>query len=185
MPSSNETVASGMSSVSNSSIIKSTSGSGNQSDAVCLTIYTGTQCLQHLQSCLPGEQNTSEIFISNRIDDQSLLEDDIDSILYFLDLLIQPSDECRRRVVPFLCLYTFGLCDEYGVDYRPKVTECSDIRDNVCESEWQEANSALVSFGMPPLPDCSTFSDDGLVCSSDNNCKCIIIIAITSICLSS
>ena len=170
MSNSNETVAS---SVSNSSIMnsnESTSGSGNQSNAVCLTIYAGTKCLQPLQNCLPGEHNTSEIFISNRIDDQSLLEDDIDSILYFLDLLIRPSDECRRRVVPFLCLYTFGICDEYGVDYRPEAAECSDIRDNVCESEWQEANSALVSFGMPTLPDCSTFSDDGLVCSSEN-CK--------------
>ena len=173
MSNSNETVASGISSVSNSSIMnsnESTSGSGNQSNAVCLTIYAGTKCLQPLQNCLSGEQNTSEIIISNRIDDQSLLEDDIDSILYFLDLLIQPSDECRRRVVPFLCLYTFGICDENGVDYRPKATECSDIRDNVCESEWQEANSALVSFGMPTLPDCSTFSDEGLVCSSEN-CK--------------
>ena len=176
MPNSNETLESGMSSVFNSSIMnsnESTSGSGNH--AVCLTKYAGIQCLQPLQNCLSGEQNTSEIFISNHIDDQSRLEDDIDSILYFLDLLIQPSDECRKRVVPFLCLYTFGLCDENSVNYRPKATECSHIRDNVCESEWQEANSALVSFGMPTLPDCSTFSDDGLVCSSDNNnCKCII-----------
>ena len=175
MPSSNDTLESGMSSVSNSTTMnsnESSSGSGNQSNAVCLTKYTGIHCLQPLQNCLPGEKNTSEIFISNLIDDQSLLEDDIDSILYFLDLLIRPSDECRRRVVPFLCLYTFGLCDEISVDYRPKATECSDIRDNICESEWQEANSLLESFDMPTLPDCSTFSDDGLVCSSENNCKC-------------
>ena len=173
MSNNNETVESGMSNVSNSTITKSnesSSGSGNQSNAVCLAKYTGTQCLQHLQNCLPGEQNTSEIFISNVIDDQSALEGDIDTVLYFLHLLIQPSDECRRRVVPFLCLYTFGLCDENGVDYRPTAAECSDIRDNTCESEWQEANSLLTSFGMPTLPDCSTFSDNGLVCSSEN-CK--------------
>ena len=148
------------------------SGSKNQSNAVCLTKYTGTQCLQSLRNCLPGKQNTSEIFISNRIDDQSTLEDNIGNLLYSLDLLIRPSDECGRRVVPFLCLYTFGLCDENGMDHRPKATECSDIRDNVCKSEWQNANSLLESSGMPTLPDCFTFSDDGLVCSSDS-CKLI------------
>ena len=168
-----------MDSVLNSSVQYSSgsgsgSTSGNQMNAVCLTKYTGTHCLQSLHNCLPGEQNTSEIFISNLIDDQSLLEDGIETLLFSLEFLIRPSDECRKRVVPFLCLYTFGICDENSVDYRPKATECSDIRDNVCESEWQEANSALVSFGMPTLPDCSTFSDDGLVCSSDN-CECILI----------
>ena len=151
-----------------------TSGSGNQSNAVCLTKYTGTHCLQPLRNCLPGEQNTPEIFVSNLIDDQSALEDDIDNLLYFLDLLIRPSDECRRRVVPFLCLYQFGLCDENGLDYRPKAAECSDIRDTICETEWQQANSLLASIGMPTLPDCSTFSDDGLVCSS-NNCEYSIL----------
>ena len=157
--------------ISNVSIIHvfaTESGSGVQSNASCLTKYTGTFCQQYLQQCLPGAQNTSEIFISNLIDDQSVLEDDIGKLLYYLDLLIQPSDECRRRVVPFLCLYTFGLCDENSTDYRPKTTDCSDIRDNVCKSEWQKANKALESFGIPSLPDCSIFSDDGLVCSHDS-----------------
>ena len=171
MSNSNGTVESGISSISNSSImnsIESNSGSGNQSNAVCLTKYTGKQCLPHLQNCLTRKQNSSEVFISNLIDDQSLVEDNIDTLLYFLDLLIQPSDECRRRVVPFLCLNTFGLCDENGMDYRPITAECLDIRDNICVSEWQEANSLLASSGMPTLPECSTFSEDGLVCSSDN-----------------
>ena len=140
-------------------------GSGDQSSVVCLEKYTGIHCQQPLRTCSPGNP---EIFISNLVDNQPALGEDIDVFLDFLDLLIQPSDECRRRIVPFLCLYTFGLCDENDADYRPKAAECLDIRDNVCESEWQEANSLLESFGVPPLPDCSTFSDDGLVCSSDN-----------------
>ena len=135
MSNSNGTVESRISSVSNSSImnsIESSSGSGNQSNPVCLTKYTGKQCLPHLQNCLTRKQNSSEIFISSLIDDQSLVEDSIDTLLYFLDLLIQPSDECRRRVVPFLCIDTFGLCDENGMDYRPIAAECLDIRDNIC-----------------------------------------------------
>ena len=140
-------------------------GSGDQDSVVCLEKYTGIHCQQPLQTCSPGNP---EIFISNLVDNQVALGEDIDIFWDSLDLLVRPSDECRRRFVPFFCLYTFGLCDKNGADYRPTAAECSDIRDNVCESEWQEANSLLKSFSMPPLPHCSTFSDDGLVCSSDN-----------------
>ena len=97
--------------------------------------------------------------------DQSQLESDIDSILFALESLIQPSDECRAKVVPFLCLNTFGLCGEDGIEYGPSSAYCYDVRDNVCESEWREANDLLESIGDPPLPDCSSFTDEGLVCN--------------------
>ena len=40
-----------------------------------------------------------------------------------------------------------------------------DVRDNMCESEWREANDLLETIGEPPLPDCSSFTDEGLVCN--------------------
>ena len=132
------------------------------------TIYTGTRCVKSLQSCSYDGHNTSDniIYISDSYQkDLSQLESDIESVLFALETFIQPSDECRAKVVPFLCLNTFGLCGEDGIEYRPSSAYCYDVRDNVCQSEWKEANTLLETIGEPPLPDCSSFTDDGLVCN--------------------
>ena len=144
-----------------------------ENQSLCTGIYyTGLHCrnaLQSRQTCLPEPRNSEKVFIVNTLD-QTLQENNIINIIYALNFFIKPSDECRSRVVPFLCLYTFGLCSENNVDYRPTAVECSDIRDNICESEWQEANSLLESNGQPLLPDCSSFGDDGLL-PCDESCK--------------
>ena len=147
------------------------SGSGSNATGSCSQRYTGRHCLsalKSLQECLSGDDTVTDIFISGNIDDQIQVEDEIGNLLFFLDLFIKPSDECRSRVIPFFCLYTFGLCGESGITYQPTATQCSDIRDNVCESEWKEANARLNSLGQPPLPDCSSFGDEGISdeCSS-------------------
>ena len=156
-------------SLSSSSTINSTNNSISTilSECTRTTKYTGTRCVESLQSCFNDGQNTSDIiYISNsHQNDQSQLESDIESIVFALESLIQPSDECRAKVVLFLCLNTFGLCGEDGIEYGPSSAYCYDVRDNVCESEWREANNLLESIGEPPLPDCSSFTDEGLVCN--------------------
>ena len=146
-----------------------TSGSGSTDKAggECLTSYTGMQCLEIFQNCSSNEGNSSNIFISSYISDQSAIEEMFGNILFGFKYLVQPSEECRKRLVPFLCLHYFGLCKD-GVEYGPSGADCLDIRDNVCKSEWQEGNNLLISHGLQPLPDCSIFSDNGLVCSTDN-----------------
>ena len=147
-----------------------TSGSGS-AGGECLTKYTGMQCLEFLQNC---EESSLDIFISNHINDQSAMEEIVAQIMFGLDALVQPSKECRKRLVPFLCLHYFGLCKD-GVEYGPNGADCLDIRDNVCKSEWQEGNNLLISHGLQPLPDCSTFSESGLVCNT-NNCESAIFV---------
>ena len=149
--------------------------SGSNVTDVCLERYTGQHCLsalKSLQSCLSGEDNATDIFISSNIDDQSRLEEEIGSLLFSLNLYINPSDECESRIVPFFCLSIFGLCGENG-DYQPTAADYSDIRDNICKSEWQRANFLLESIGQPPLPDCSSFRSEGLNtnCSSKYYCS--------------
>ena len=105
------------------------SGSGSNVTDVCSERYTGQHCLsalKSLQSCLSGEDNATDIFISSNIDDQSQLEDEIGSLLFSLNLYINPSGECESRIVPFFCLSVFGLCGENG-DYQPTAADCSDI----------------------------------------------------------
>ena len=141
------------------------SGSGTIATGSCSQRYTGRHCLsalKSLQECLFRDDTVSDIFISSNIADQLQLEDEIGNLLFSLELFIKPSEECRSRVIPFFCLYTFGLCGENGVNYHPTATQCSDIRDKVCESEWKEANLRLESVGRSVLPDCSSFSDRGL-----------------------
>ena len=148
-----------------SSGLDSGSGSGSNATGSCSQRYTGRHCLsalKSLQKCLSGDDTVSDIFVSSNIADQLQLEDEIGNLLFSLELFIKPSDECRSRVIPFFCLYTFGLCGENGITYQPTATQCSDIRDNVCESEWKEANLLLESVGRSALPDCSSFSDRGL-----------------------
>ena len=152
-----------------------TSGSGSTDNGSgggeCLTKYTGMQCLEYLQSCSSNEEISLDIFISSYINDQSAIEEMFATIMFGLDSLIQPSKECRKRLVPFLCLHYFGLCKD-GIDYGPNVVDCLDIRDDVCKSEWQEGNNLLQSHGLPPLPDCSIFNDNGLVCITNNGESC-------------
>ena len=139
---------------------------------MCFNQYTGIHCLSTLKAltrCESPDRGRSDVYYtSNIISDQSHAENEIKDLLFALDVLIKPSDECRDAVVPFLCLYTFGLCGEYDNDYRPTAAECSNVRDSVCENEWIQAAELLVLYGQPPLPNCSHLDNDGLEC---NSCK--------------
>ena len=153
-----------------------TGGSGNtdKTGGECLTKYTGMQCLEHLQGCSSNEESSLDIFISSYIDDQSAIEEFYAGVILALDSLVQPSKECRKKLVSFLCLYYFGLCKD-GIEYGPNGADCLDIRDNVCKSEWQKGNNLLISHGFQPLPNCSIFSDNELVCNT-SNCESAIYV---------
>ena len=131
---------------------------------VCHHAYNGQHCLAVLQACSESVNNESGIFISNRVVDQIETEQQIFHLISGLDLIIQPSEECRSAVIPFLCLYTFGVCGANNDDYRPTAAQCMEIRESVCESEWKKASDLLALAGLPPLPDCSSLDDEGLDC---------------------
>ncbi|CAI8022133.1 hypothetical protein GBAR_LOCUS13019 [Geodia barretti] len=59
---------------------------------------------------------------------------------------------------------TFYYLSSNNEDYRPTAAECMEIRDFICETEWKKAADLLTLTGRPPLPDCSTFGDEGLEC---------------------
>ena len=64
---------------------------------------------------------------------------------------LNPSPACSEAVVPFLCVFLFGLCDSSGVSIQPTSTQCEHIRDVLCPDEWTQA------AGLTELPDCSIF----------------------------
>ena len=70
-------------------------------------------------------------------------------ILFGLGDFITPSPECRELVVPFLCLYLFGLYDMSGISI---IGQCEEIRDVVCFTEWATA----LRYGID-LSDCGIF----------------------------
>ena len=80
-------------------------------------------------------------------------------ILLGLDNFIKPTPECRELVVPFLCLYQFGLCDMSGIFIQPTIAQCEEIRDVVCRTEWATA----LRFGID-LPDCGIFPMESPSC---------------------
>ena len=80
-------------------------------------------------------------------------------ILLGLDNFIKLSPECRELVVPFLCLYLFGLCDMSGIFIQPTIGQCEEIRDVVCRTEWATA----LRFSID-LPDCEIFPMESPSC---------------------
>ena len=133
----------------------------------CVNRYTGTHCLHSLISFATCEVTGDDsVYISNNVLDQISAEDSIEQLLFSLETFIKPSDECRSAVIPFLCLYTFGVCGVNNDDYRPTVAQCMEIRDSICESEWKKAADLLALTGETPLPDCSSLREQGLECDN-------------------
>ena len=66
---------------------------------------------------------------------------------------LNPSAACSEAVVPFLCVFLFGLCDSSGVSIQPTSTQCEQIRDVLCPDEWMVASQ----FDDVELPDCNSF----------------------------
>ena len=140
----------------------------NITSVACFNEYSGSHCFEALQSyssCDPLVSEASAAYMSNKmVTEEGTAEEEIEQLIFSLDLYVQPSEKCRSAVIPFLCLYTFGVCGANNDDYQPTAAQCMEIRDSICESEWKKASNLLALAGLPPLPDCSSLDDEGLDC---------------------
>ncbi len=87
----------------------------------------------------------------------------IDQLINGLNLL-GTSQDCREEVIPFMCLYTLGLCTHSKLHIQPSLSQCEQIRDVTCRREWSRA----LEFGIG-LPDCSTFPKQIRLCDNSTN----------------
>ena len=124
-------------------------------------MYAGSICREELLSltlCYLGNADESNDHDPISVETTSHIQEAEQALLYF-SLIVTP--QCSVEVKPFLCLYFFGLCDPVtGVSYLPSISQCKNLRDNVCMEEWK----AAVNFGLA-LPDCDVeFSEERLPC---------------------
>ena len=134
----------------------------NKTDKLCTEVlpYSGEVCmdtLMSLQTCFSGKASTLNI---PSIVDQETGEMDAQSLMSGLNFL-QPTEECREAIVPFICLFTFKLCDSSGHLHTVLRGDCLTIRDDVCADEWQQAVSFL---GDGVLPICEDLPDNVAEC---------------------
>jgi len=115
-------------------------------DAVSKDINSSEVCYEHLTEALQkqncGLPKSGKLKVPN--------VEVVQQVLSGLELL-NPSEECKKKVTPFLCLSLLGLCSESGVHIQPTNHQCVEIRDQVCRKVWAEA----ANFNIE-LPDCDT-----------------------------
>ena len=117
--------------------------------------YSGEICkdeLVSLQMCFSGV--TSPLNIPSSIDQQTG-ESDAMSLVNGLSFL-NPSQQCSEAIMPFLCLYTFNLCDSNNTLHTILRQDCLDIRDDICAREWSQGVTFL---GDGVLPVCEDLPD--------------------------
>ena len=128
-------------------------------------IYTGSICREALlaqQSCLLDQNTSSDIFIAvDPASSQSSREEQVNVFIQGLPFLA-PSSECIKTVVPFLCFYTFPLCDNTSDLHQPSSEECREITDNICAREFQKAAMFVTD---DQLPQCQLLPDTTLQCN--------------------
>ena len=129
-------------------------------------LYRGQSCREALlarQSCLdnPNAGNsTGEIYIPLR-GDQDIREQLASQLL--LGLQSSPASQCQQTVVvPFLCSFLFGLCDNNGELYLPSSEECRVVTEDLCQSEFQLAMVLIANNADLQLPQCETLPDTSL-----------------------
>ena len=109
-------------------------------------VYTGDVCRSALltrQNCIPGLcNNSTEVFIPSG-NNQAELEQQVIAFLPLFDLLI-PSPACIEAFVPFLCFFTFRLCNNStGELFLPSFGECEGLTTETCAREFQTAASIM------------------------------------------
>ena len=120
--------------------------------------YSGEVCrdeLTSLQMCFSGVISPPPpLNIPSSIDQQTGESDamSLENGLSFLN----PSQQCTEAIMPFLCLYTFSLCDSSNTLHTILRQDCLDMRDDVCASEWSQAFAFL---GDGILPVCEDLPD--------------------------
>ena len=167
-------------------------GNDNSSSVdVCLehVVYSGVTCraeLQVYQECFSGSAGSNgDILIRSDIN-QETVETDAELLINGALSFLNPSAECLAAIRPFLCLYLFGVCDSSSQLRQVSSSECVDLRDDICATEW----SAAVGFlGPGKLPVCeelsvqmadkscsvnstSTFSEENFTSRADSTPQC-------------
>ena len=114
--------------------------------------------LQSLQNCIPDRRGSSEVHIpsSGR---QIEIEQQLTTLLTGLQLL-NPSEECQAAIVPFLCFYSFGLCDSSNQPHLPSIEDCVRIGNQTCAAEFRTAISLV---GRENLPQCETLPTTSVI----------------------
>jgi hypothetical protein len=74
---------------------------------------------------------------------------------------LNPSPQCREAIMPFLCLYTFTLCDSSNNLHTILREDCLELRDDICAEEW---NQAVGFLGNGVLPVCEDLPDITVKC---------------------
>ena len=133
-------------------------GNGKSSSVpMCLepAVYSGATCraeLQVYQECFSAGSagSNGDILIRSDIN-QETVETDAELLIESGLSFLNPSAECVAAIRPFLCLYLFGVCDSSSQLRQVSSSECVDLRDDICATEW----SAAVGFlGPGSLPVC-------------------------------
>lgn len=136
---------------------------GREQASIDPITYRGTVCweeLNLLKHCLLDDSNENNYLLVITVDNVG----DAESALSAVDDFALP--ECAAEVKPFLCLYFFGLMSDTSnrVYYRSSAGHCKSLRDDVCELEW---NLAQTLSGLE-LPDCDEqFPSHTVLCDEE------------------
>ena len=112
--------------------------------------YSGDICRSELlssQTCFSG-MISPPLNIPSSID-QETGESDVVRLVNGLSIL-NPSQECKEAIIPFLCISIFNLCDSSNTLHTALREDCLYIRDDICLREW----SMVVEFLADALPVC-------------------------------
>ena len=100
--------------------------------------YEGDLCSEELaqwQLCFLGPQDTSNIYLSSR-NDQQQIEANASELLSSFRLLVGPSSKCEVAFRLFLCLEQFGLCDDNNQLHQVTKTDCMRLKTDLCSREF-------------------------------------------------
>ncbi len=109
-----------------------------------------------LKGCLPGPDGSIDV----------LSDEEEQATEYMSQInLIGVNAACKKDVIPFLCLFLFGLCGGYNSFIHPTVETCERVRDVSCREEWKIAKK----LGAHYLPECKFFPDHVSNCFDQHN----------------
>ena len=89
---------------------------------------------------------------------------------------VRASESCLVEATSVLCLYAYGLCSSSGVYIQPTSSQCEELRDSLCQTEWETA----LSFDIA-LPNCNDLPSALARCSSLDETKSNFTLNVTVI----
>ena len=125
-----------------------------------LTHYTHGICFEPLQeilafhNCTPNPDGSIQVVVNG--------EKRAKKIIHSLNI-ITAKPSCKKAVIPFLCLYLFGVCSDIDNILYITSKTCERIRDVECVKEWEIA-TALSKYSIDKLPSCVSFPPETMYC---------------------